>query len=70
MKFKVSVASEDISKYILFLNEFDFELSEEYEDEGYIIINTLEDLIKLRTNIGQSLILGQNSITIYDDWME
>jgi hypothetical protein len=36
----------------------------------FIEIDTLEDLMALRERVGDDLVLGGDSITIYDDYME
>ena len=36
----------------------------------FIDINTLEELMAFREHVGSDLVLGDETITIYDDYME
>lgn len=77
MKFKIEVTSMDIDKYLDILKKYNLEKEEEteYKEEEYFItINNLEELIKLHKEIKQGIIIDtflQNpELEIYDTYRE
>lgn len=67
MRYEVNCASGKMSRYE---NLFPFEMVEEYGvKEYYIEISSLEDLNKFIKEVGQ-VVMSNNEIVIYDDYME
>jgi hypothetical protein len=75
MRFLITTVSNKIEDYLLFLTEYQFVYRKETQSQGYIFIESLEDLLRLKANIGRELILTTDhednpSIEIYDDYRE
>ena len=78
MKFKLSSVSGIVNKEELEkLNKCGFKFKQsELGDEEFLIwdtseieINTIEELISLIKNVGSNIIVGQDSICLYDDYI-
>ena len=81
MKFKITAATNDNVKEMIkaypILKDFRIALSGRYpwgSENNTIIasieIQTIEDLLKLIEAVKCPLIVGENAITIYDDYVE
>jgi hypothetical protein len=64
-----------MDNYLLFLQKFKFEFSKDNQSQGYITIESLEELIDLKKTIDCQLIITSDynenpAIEIYDDYRE
>jgi hypothetical protein len=70
MKFKIEATSMNIDKYLDILKKYNLEKEEEY----FITINSLEELMKLHKEIKQGIIIdtffGNIELEIYDTYRE
>ncbi len=70
MIFEINGTSGDNQKYLEFLQSKGWEVNEKDEDCFTIELETLEELLELQKLFGDSLILDENTIEIYDDHRE
>ena len=72
MKVRISSAGENLNKYLSVLEKYNYEIETEFEGKVIDVIIEInkENIYNLMEELGEELILGFDSITIYDSWVE